>query len=138
MADAKRMLIERLFAHHRAALQAFFYRRVKAKDDTADLVQKVYLRMLRVKDTDAIKNPEGYLFAVAGNLVFEQSVLNRRQPTSVETDRPLDHADAATPTLSDRGPWASRVHASFKVRRGSHVCSGMRYMFRRVSSLTNT
>ena len=75
------MLIERLFAHHRAALQAFFYRRVKAKDDTADLVQEVYLRMLRVKDTDAIKNPEGYLFAVASNLVFEQSVLNRRQPT---------------------------------------------------------
>ena len=58
MADGKRMLIERLFAHHRAALQAFFYRRVKAKDDTADLVQEVYLRMLRVSHLESIRSPE--------------------------------------------------------------------------------
>src|ERR1700722_14246567 len=95
MADAKKMLIERLFAHHRAALQAFFYRRVKAKDDTADLVQEVYLRMLRVKDTDAIKNPEGYLFTVASNLVIEQSVLQRRQSTAALLDGTQDPQDIA-------------------------------------------
>jgi RNA polymerase sigma-70 factor (ECF subfamily) len=115
MADPKRMLIERLFAHHRAALQAFFYRRVKAKDDTADLVQEVYLRMLRVKDTDAIKNPEGYLFAVASNLVFEQSVLNRRQPASAETDRPSDYADAAPDGFEEMFDLAARVSRLRKV-----------------------
>jgi RNA polymerase sigma factor (sigma-70 family) len=97
MPDVKKMLIERLFVHHRTALQAFFYRRLKAKDDAADLVQEVYLRMLRVKDSDAIKNPEGYLFAVAGNLVYEQSVLNRRQPSISENDLPADRDDAAAP-----------------------------------------
>lgn len=95
MPDVKKMLIERLFVHHRTALQAFFYRRLKAKGDAADLVQEVYLRMLRVKDTDAIKNPEGYLFAVAGNLVYEQSVLNHRQPSISENDLPADRDDAA-------------------------------------------
>jgi RNA polymerase sigma factor (sigma-70 family) len=95
MPDPKRLLIERLFARHRAALQAFFYRRVRAKDDAADLVQEVYLRMLRVKDADAIKNPEGYLFTVASNLVFEQSVLTRRQ--SIDFDRATDPADAVGP-----------------------------------------
>jgi RNA polymerase sigma factor (sigma-70 family) len=97
MPDVKKLLIERLFVHHRTALQAFFYRRLKAKDGAADLVQEVYLRMLRVKDTDAIKNPEGYLFAVAGNLVYEQSVLNRRQPSISENDRPADRDDATAP-----------------------------------------
>ena len=92
MNDPKRTLIERLFTHHRAALQAFFYRRVKAKYEAADLVQEVYLRMLRVKDTDAIKNPEGYLFTVASNLVIEQSVLQRRQSVGFDGEPDEPHA----------------------------------------------
>ena len=80
MADATKKLMERLVVH-RAALQAFFYRRANAKDDAADMVQEVYLRMLRVKDCDALRNPEGYLFTVASNLVYERSVQNRQQTT---------------------------------------------------------
>ena len=44
---------------HRDALQAFFYRRLRTKPDAADLVQEVYLRMLRVSDPEAIRNPGG-------------------------------------------------------------------------------
>jgi RNA polymerase sigma factor (sigma-70 family) len=80
MTSPKKMLIERLVVH-RAALQAFFYRRVNARDDAADMVQEVYLRMLRVKDCDALRNPEGYLFTVASNLVYERSVQNRQRTT---------------------------------------------------------
>ena len=90
MQDPKRTLIERLFTHHGASLMAFFYRRIKTKSEAADLVQEVYLRMLRVKDTDAIKNPEGYLFTVASNLVIEQSVLQRRQSTTSLFEGPPD------------------------------------------------
>ena len=71
--------VERLFSEHRHALEAFFHRRLRARQDAADLVQEVYLRMLRVKDADAIHNPEGYLFTVATHLVYEQSALYRRQ-----------------------------------------------------------
>lgn len=95
MQDPKRTLIERLFMQHRASLLAFFHRRVKARHEAADLVQEVYLRMLRVKDADAIKNPEGYLFTVAGNLVIEHSVLHRRQPAAAEFDAVPDRGDPA-------------------------------------------
>jgi RNA polymerase sigma-70 factor (ECF subfamily) len=90
MQDPKRTLIERLFTHHSAALLAFFHRRIKSKSEAADLVQEVYLRMLRVKDADAIKNPEGYLFTVASNLFIEQSVLQRRQSTAASFDAAPD------------------------------------------------
>jgi RNA polymerase sigma-70 factor (ECF subfamily) len=40
--------------------------------------------MLRVSDTDAIRNPELYLYTVASNLVKEHAVLDRRQAGSVE------------------------------------------------------
>ena len=60
MADSRKPFVERLFAH-RGALQAFFYRHLRAKSGAADLVREVYLPLLRVTDTDAIRNPEAYL-----------------------------------------------------------------------------
>ena len=86
MAESKRGFVEKLFAEHHRALQAFFYRRIKSKSYTPDLVQEVYVRMLRVSDTDAIHNPEAYLFTVAGNLVKEHAILERRQASGVDVD----------------------------------------------------
>lgn len=91
MPEDKKALIARLFAHHRSALQAFFYRRVRAKHDVGDLVQEVYARMLRVNDTDAIRNPEGYLYTVASNLLREHAVLDQR----AADDNPFAQAELA-------------------------------------------
>jgi RNA polymerase sigma factor (sigma-70 family) len=79
MAEPKHTLVEKLFEQHGDSLQAFFYRRVRAKPDAADLAQEVYLRILRVADPDAIRNPEAYLFTVAANLVKENAVATRRR-----------------------------------------------------------
>ena len=85
MAEPRKAFVERLFAH-RGALQAFFYRHLRTKADAADLVQEVYLRMLRVTDTDAIRNPEAYLFTVAANLLRENAVKDRRQAEGASID----------------------------------------------------
>jgi RNA polymerase sigma-70 factor (ECF subfamily) len=82
MAKASKTFIEGLFAH-RGALQTFFYRRLRTKADAADLVQEVYLRMLRVSEPEAISNPEAYLFTVAANLLKEHAVADRRQAQEV-------------------------------------------------------
>jgi len=42
--------------------------------------------MLRVSDTDAIRNPELYLYTVASNLVKEHAVLDRWQARGVNLD----------------------------------------------------
>lgn len=86
MVESKRGFVERLFAEHHRALQAFFYRRIKSKSYTPDLVQEVYLRLLRVSDIDAIRNPEAYLYTVASNLVKEHAVLERRQASGIDVD----------------------------------------------------
>ncbi len=79
MADPKPSLVEQLFAEHRAGLQSFFRRRIRSKADAADLAQEVYVRMLRISDQAAIRNPVHYLYTVANNLVKEHAVLERRQ-----------------------------------------------------------
>jgi RNA polymerase sigma factor (sigma-70 family) len=84
MADSRKALIERLFAAHGGALQAFFRRRIRSKPEARDLTQEVYLRMLRVSDAEVIRNPEGYLYAVASNLVKEHAVLEWRWGRGLE------------------------------------------------------
>lgn len=86
MADPRKGLVERLFAEHGRALQAFFYRRIRTKSDAPDLAQEVYLRMLRVSDIQAIRDPERYLYTVASNLVKEYAVLDRWQASGVNLD----------------------------------------------------
>jgi RNA polymerase sigma-70 factor (ECF subfamily) len=86
MPQPRKAFVERLFAKHRHALQAFFFRRLRIKADAADLAQEVYLRMLRVSEPDTILNPEAYLFAVAGNLVRENAIADRRQVESADID----------------------------------------------------
>jgi RNA polymerase sigma factor (sigma-70 family) len=85
-AEPKPSLVERLFGEHRTALQMFFRQRIRTKADAADLAQEVYLRMLRIKDPEAIRNPVHYLYTVASNLVKEYAVLDRRQASGIDID----------------------------------------------------
>jgi RNA polymerase sigma factor (sigma-70 family) len=98
MGEARKAFVERLIAH-RGALQAFFLRRLRTKSDAADLVQEVYLRMLRVKNPDSILNPEGYLFTIAGNLLKENAAADRRQAQAAD----VEEADLVQPTSGVQG-----------------------------------
>lgn len=92
MPQASKTLVERLFTEHYASVLAFFGRRVRSRSEAADLAQEVYLRMLRVSDAEAIRNPEGYLFTVASNLAKEHAVLEGRRPGGVGLDLAQDDA----------------------------------------------
>src|SRR5271156_1022083 len=94
--ERKSSFVERLFAEHGGALRAFFLRRVRAKADAADLAQEVYVRMLRVSDQDAIRQPVHYLYTVANNLVKEHAVLERRQASGIDIDEAPAHEELQT------------------------------------------
>jgi RNA polymerase sigma factor (sigma-70 family) len=102
MPELKKALLERLFAQHRKSLEGFFRRRIRSRAAAADLAQEVYLRLLRVNDTDAIRNPEGYLYTVASNLVREHAVLEKRYGAESEFDEPsLQYALGQPPELDE-------------------------------------
>lgn len=94
--EPKASLIERLFAEHRGALQSFFLRRIRAKADAADLAQEVYVRMLRIRDEQAIRNPVHYLYTVANNLVKEHAVLDSRQASGIAIEEAPAHEKLET------------------------------------------
>jgi RNA polymerase sigma factor (sigma-70 family) len=111
MVKPSKTFVEGLFAY-RGALQAFFYRRLRTKVDAADLVQEVYLRMLRVSDPEAIRNPEAYLFTVAANLLKENAVADRRHAQEVAVE-----AAEATPALTLVPGFEAAVDAPQRVAR---------------------
>jgi RNA polymerase sigma factor (sigma-70 family) len=110
--DVKKALFERLFAAHRGALETFFSRRLRGQADTTDLAQEVYVRMLRVKNPEAIRDMDAYLFTVASNLAREYSARDRRRGTSVDLE------DAAIlEELSEQPAYDSEIDVARQVDR---------------------
>ena len=86
MTDPKPGFVEKLFAEHRGALQRYISRRLRTKSDAPDLAQEVYVRLLRLSDTEAIRNPQLYLYTVASNLVKEHGLREGRLAPLPELD----------------------------------------------------
>jgi RNA polymerase sigma factor (sigma-70 family) len=95
MAESKKTCVERLFTDHGPALHAFLNRRLRKAADAAELAQEVYVRMLRIPDMSAVRNPEAYLYAVASNLAKEHG--RRLAPGSkvIDIDEPTVQAQLA-------------------------------------------
>lgn len=83
---------------HDAALRAFVSRRVADRTQAEDLVQDTYLRLLRAgPDTGAVRNPRGFLFRIASNLIADMFRKRRTRQEDAGWDGPL------APVLSDDG-----------------------------------
>jgi RNA polymerase sigma factor (sigma-70 family) len=112
VSDSKKTLVGRLFAEHGSALQAFLYKRVRRHPDAAELAQEVYVRMLRLADTSAIRNPEAYLYTVASNLAKEHSRQASRDTRVVDVDDPLVQEQ-----LAELPAFAGQIDTERRVRR---------------------
>jgi RNA polymerase sigma factor (sigma-70 family) len=78
--DSKQLLVAGLVLSHGDQLRRFLISRVHNACDVPDIVQEVFLRLLRVPDHEVIRSPEAYLFTVARH-VAQQHTLSR-SPTS--------------------------------------------------------
>jgi RNA polymerase sigma-70 factor (ECF subfamily) len=93
-AEAARALITGLVASHGVKLRRFLLLRVRNAADVPDMLQEVYLRMLRVPNVESIRSPEAYLFTVAQHVVQQHSLRQSATPPSVELSEMLDSARA--------------------------------------------
>ena len=82
-----RGFVQKLFLEHGQALKEFISRRIRSKGEASDLAQEVYLRILRV-DWTSVRNPEGYLYTVAGNLLKEQRLVEERRARQDDAESP--------------------------------------------------
>lgn len=80
---------------HGQELQRFLRSRVRNASDIPDIVQEVFLRMLRIPNQDAIRSPEAYLFTVAEHVAQQHALRQSKAPASVEANSFLLELPAA-------------------------------------------
>lgn len=69
--EEKQAFIAAIEAQHGKRLRRFLLARVRSAADAADLVQEVFLRLLRVEDHESIRIPEAYVFALANHVLYQ-------------------------------------------------------------------
>ena len=88
--EASRRFVTAMEKIHGHALRRYLARRLRhAAADAPDLCQEVFLRLLRIPTHESIRNPQAYLYTIAGHLV-QQYALRR-----AITAQPVDPADLA-------------------------------------------
>ena len=87
--------VTRLARSHGEPLQRFLRARVRNPADIQDLMQEVFLRMVRIPSHDAIRSPEAYLFTIARHVAQQHALRQSSAPLAVEVESLLAHLPAA-------------------------------------------
>src|SRR6185437_6913589 len=97
-AEDKNQLVARLAAHQGGRLRQFLRRRVRNAADIPDLMQEVFLRLLRVPHHESIRTPEAYLLTIARHVAQQH-----RLAAAVENPVNLEDvlADLRSSSVSD-------------------------------------
>lgn len=74
--ESPKALVADLARIHGEPLRRFLSSRVRNVADVPDLLQEVFLRMLRLRNQDAIRSPEAYLFTVALHVTQQYAMRN--------------------------------------------------------------
>ena len=99
-AEDNNALVEDLAARHGERLRRFLHSRVRNSADIPDIIQEVFLRLLRVPNHETIRVPEAYIFTIARHVAQQHTLQQSPETTSVELAEVL----AELPAVSDADP----------------------------------
>jgi RNA polymerase sigma factor (sigma-70 family) len=89
--DAKQAFVTELEKSHGSALRRYLAVRMRnAAADVQDLVQEVFLRLLRLDDHEAIRNSQAYLYTVASHVLHQHALRRAAGEMAAVTDFALE------------------------------------------------
>jgi RNA polymerase sigma factor (sigma-70 family) len=130
--ENKQAFVTDIATKHGRRLRRYLAARLRNAADASDLVQEVFLRLLRVAQHESIRNPEAYVMTVAAHVLHQHTLRSATAPaslsamdvlvdlqTAIETDpvaqldarRRLEQLDYVLAQL------APNVHATFVLHR---------------------
>lgn len=102
------------FREYSPALSRYLSKRVRRRDDTADLTQEIFERFLRVSAAEAIRNPLAYLFRIASHVVSD-SLLKEENNVVVFDSDAVDSMSEMPSAVSENIP--DRVQLAQELER---------------------
>lgn len=94
-AEDKQALVAALAQSHGDQLRRFLATRVRNAADIPDIVQEVFLRLLRVPNHETIRAPEAYIFTIAHHAAQQHTLRQATQSRSVELSDVLPESRTA-------------------------------------------
>ena len=89
--DDSRDFVSAMERDHGRALRRFLAARMRnTAADVPDLVQEVFLRLLRIPDHESIRNPQAYLYTIAIHVLHQYKL---RQAVIAQPDALMDITD---------------------------------------------
>ena len=83
--DPKYAFLTAIEKNHGRQLRRYLAARLRnAAADVPDLVQEIFLRLLRIKDQETIRNPRAYLFTVASHVLHQHALKQTATPELIE------------------------------------------------------
>lgn len=96
--EARGQFVTALEKAHSVELRRFLAARLRNSADLPDLVQEIYLRVLRLKDHESIRNPRAYLYTIASHVLHEYRL---RHAAASDTTDSLDVMSSLHPAAPD-------------------------------------
>lgn len=72
--------VEETFRDYDRALHRFLLQRLRSRENTEDVAQEIYLRMLRFGNPELVREPRAYLYRIARNVLHDKRLLEDREP----------------------------------------------------------
>ena len=95
-AGDREAFVEELALRYSENLRRFLRPRVRNVADIPDIIQEVYLRLLRVPNHETIRAPEAYIFTIARHVAQQHSLQSAARAMSVELTTVLSELPAVT------------------------------------------
>ncbi len=108
--EENQSFIDAVAARHGRRLRRFLLARVRTAADASDLLQEVFLRLIRVSNHETIRMPEAYVFALANHVLYQYRLRRTRQPETVDILEVLAEVErSAENDPADQAETAQRV-----------------------------
>jgi RNA polymerase sigma factor (sigma-70 family) len=98
LADDKHAFVTEVATKHTRRLRRYLAARLRNTSDVGDLVQEVFLRLLRVERHESIRNPEAYVMTVAGHVLHQHALRSAMAPQTVDAIEVVADLHAAIET----------------------------------------
>jgi RNA polymerase sigma-70 factor (ECF subfamily) len=83
--EVKQAFVTAIERTHGQRLRRFLAFRIRNAADLPDLVQEVYLRLLRIDHHETIRNPQAYLYTVASHVLHQHAMRQAVSPAVMDS-----------------------------------------------------
>jgi len=108
-------------------LHKFLVSKLPQQEDAQDIMQEAYLRLIRIRQQDLIRDPEAYLFRIASNLVGEFFHKQNKQPAQIEFNEITENN-----TFGDEGSFAQNMSNRAELQKLDNMLSTLPPLYKAV------